>query len=208
MIKLTSIRIVLFFCAALAMPGASCAQGGPCLLGVGNCPQVTTTPNPQNNVDPGNHTVHITDARAAEIVDARNNNARYLLVLQRYYDSSVGLWCEERAWVGGTFAGDASQVVVGVGPAVKVCLDPNRPGWTAEQVNQVERAIDSWVDAIYQWEQYEARMANYLNQQQNNPQGAQYAQNELQRARAWTQYYRGNINNYRNAVNQFAPPSN
>ena len=44
-------------------------------------------------------------ARLAEIVDALNNNARYLLVLQQYYDPNIGQLCEERAWVGGSFGG-------------------------------------------------------------------------------------------------------
>lgn len=214
----TLVRVVTsaLLIGAILDPSAVMAQqGGPCLLGVGNCPQgqgqVANPPVPataQGNVDPGRHSVHITDARAAEIVDALNNNARYLLVLQQYYDPNIGQLCEERAWVGGSFGGDASQVVVQVGPTAKVCYDPSKTVWTAQQINQTERAIDTWVDAIYQWTKYEEGMAYFLNQNRNDPQAVAYAQSEIARAQAWGKYYRDGITANRNVINMFAPPSN
>jgi|CXWL01.1.fsa_nt_gi hypothetical protein len=194
-------------CVALLGASAAFAQG-PCLLGVGNCPQSPTTSN-SANVDPGNHSVDVTDSRiAAEIIAAKRDNARYLLLLQRYYDPSITQWCEERAWVGGDYAGGETHVVINVGPTVKVCFDPNKVVWTVEQVNATERAIDSWADAIFRWEQYEAEVAKYISANQANPPALAYGQSEMARCKAWTQYYRNGITTYRNAVNQFAPASN
>lgn len=191
-IILTSILFAIIFITSQN----SFAQ--PCLLGVGNCP--TTT----NNVDPGKRRVHITDSRAGEIYRAKQNNQRYLLTLQTYQEN--GFLCEERAWVGGDiFAGDASQVVVTVGATKKVCYDPAKPVWTPQQVNEVEKAIDSWSSAIYQWEKYAENCAVYINQHRTNPQAVSHGQSELNRSRAWVKYYQDSIGNYRKVVNQVAP---
>jgi hypothetical protein len=169
----------------------------PCLLGVGNCPT-------NNSVDPGQRRVTITDARAGEIYRAKNNNQRYLLTLQSYQEN--GYICEERAWVSGTtFGGNADQVVVSVGSSKKVCYDPAKPVWTSQQINEVEKYIDSWTSAIYQWEKYAENCVNYINQNRTSPQAISYGQSELARAKAWVTYYQNGITNYRNAVNQVAP---
>jgi hypothetical protein len=189
-ILLTTILFAVIFITAQN----SFAQ--PCLLGVGNCPTTNTT-------DPGKRRVTITDARAGEIYRAKANNQRYLLTLQTYQES--GYLCEERAWVGSDYSGNAGQVVVVVGNTKKVCYDPAKPVWTAQQVNEVEKGIDSWTSAIYEWEKYATNCVNYINQYRTNPQAVTYGQNELAKARAWVTYYQTNITNYRQAVNQVAP---
>jgi hypothetical protein len=195
-ILLTSILFAVLFSASQN----SFAQQGPCLLGVGNCTQTNTN----TNVDPGKRRVHITDHRAGEIYRAKQNNQRYLLTLQTYQEN--GFICEERAWVGGdTFAGDSTQVIVSVGPTKKVCYDPAKPIWTAQQVNTVEQYIDTWSSSIYQWEKYAENCVNYINQYRTNPPAVNYGQTELAKARAWVTYYQNAITSYRNAVNQVAP---
>lgn len=193
---------ILLTAAFILVSESSFAQDGPCLLGVGNCPRGNPTVNP-GNVDRGNRSVHITDARAGEIWEAKKKNRRYLLVLQTYNEG--GLMCEERAWVGGSYSGDASQVVVDVGPTKKVCYDPRRIVWTAQQVNNLEVSIDAWTNSIYEWTKYEERCVAYVNQYRNNPQAVAYGQSEIKRSQAWADYYRKLITTYRNAENQFAP---
>ena len=195
-ILLTSI----LFAVILIASNKSFAQGSPCLLGVGNCPQDTST-----NVDPGKRRVHITDYRASEIYQAKQNNQRYLLTLQSYYEN--GLLCEERAWVGGSFAGEQGQVVVEVGATKKVCYNPAQPTYSAQEVNKLERDIDSFTNQVYQWEKYAENCANYINQYRNNPQAVAYGQSELAKAQNSATYYRNSITNYRNAINQVAPLS-
>ncbi|MBX7171380.1 MAG: hypothetical protein K1X72_10505 [Pyrinomonadaceae bacterium] len=207
MTKQTTLFAIIFSIVFFIAAQNSFAQCGG-LLGVQmggsgqnqNCPQ-----QPQNpNVDPGKRTVHITDSRAAEIYRAQQNNQRYLITLQSYYEN--GLLCEERAWVGGaTFAGDSSQVVVSVGATKKVCYNPAQPTYSSQQVNQFEAQIDSFTNAYYQWHKYAESCAAYINQYRNNPQAVAYGQSELNRAQQWQTYYQNSITNYRNAINQVAP---
>ena len=196
---------VALFIVLFLLADNSLAQDGLCIMGVGNCPQgVTNTQNPttnsptvtnsQGSVDPGNHTVHVIDPLiAAEIMAAKQNNERYLLKLQEYYDPNTGMLCEERAWVGGNYSGGPSAVVVQVGPSARICHDPRQPIWSAKDVNDTERAIDSWSSEIFRWEKYEQSLAIYISQNIYNPQAVANAQAEIHRSRAWTQYYRNEI---------------
>ncbi|MEK7723932.1 MAG: hypothetical protein AAB336_06260 [Acidobacteriota bacterium] len=197
-ILLTSI---LFAVIAIASTN-SFAQQGPCLLGVGNCSNTTQTTT--TNVDPGKRTVHVKDSRAAEIYHAKQNNQKYLMTLQSYYEN--GLLCEERAWVSGAvFAGDASQVVVSVGATKKVCYDPQKPTYSSQEVNKLERDVDNFVNLAYQWEKYAEKCALYINQYRNNAQAVAHGQKELAKAQYSMTYYRNSITNYRNVINQVAP---
>lgn len=203
-IILTSILFAVLFTSE-----NSFAQSGPCLLGVGNCPTTNTSSTTTNNptVDSGQRRVHITDARAREIYLAKQNNQRYLLTLQSYYEN--GLLCEERAWVGGNiFAGDHSQVVVSVGQTKKVCYDPAKPTYSSQEVNALERQIDSFTNSYYQWHKYAENCANYINQYRNNPQAVAYGQKELAKAQYSMTYFQNSITNFRNVINQVAPASN
>lgn len=196
-IVLTSILFTVIFVSCQS----SFAQG-VCLLGVGNCQQQPQVTN--NNVDPGKRKVHVTDYRAAHIYYARQNNQRYLLTLQTYYEN--GLLCEERAWVGGDiFAGDASQVIVSVGASKKVCYNPAQPVWSSEQVNDLERTVDTFTNAYYQWHKYAENCAIYINQNRHHPNAVAYGQQELAKAQYSMNYYQTSITNYRNAINQVAP---
>jgi hypothetical protein len=198
-IILTSILFVALFVANQK----SFAQ--PCLLGVGNCTNTTNTTT-TSNVDPGKRRVHITDYRAGEIYNAKQNNQRYLLTLQSYYEN--GLLCEERAWVGGdVFAGDASQVVVTVGATKKVCYDPAKPIYSPREVNKLERDIDNFTNLYYQWHKYAEQCTIYINQYRNYPQAVANGQKELAKAQYSMTYYQNSITNYRNAINQVAPNS-
>lgn len=197
-ILLTSILFAVIFITAQN----SFAQN-ICLLGVGNCSN-TTTSTTTTNVDPGKRTVHVTDSRAAEIYHANQNNQKYLITLQNYYEN--GLLCEERAWVSGAvFAGNASQVVVTVGATKKVCYDPQKPTYSSQQVNQLERDVDNFVNLAYQWEKYAEKCAVYINQYRNNAQAVAHGQKELAKAQYSMTYYRNSITNYRNVINQVAP---
>lgn len=197
-ILLTSI----LFAVIIVASQNSFAQSGPCLLGVGNCSN--TTSSTTSNVDPGKRTINVTDYRAAEIYYAKQNNQKYLITLQSYYEN--GLLCEERAWVGGNvFAGSPNQVVVSVGATKKVCYNPAKPVYSSQEVNKLERDVDSFVNMAYQWEKYAENCANYINQYRNNPQAVAYGQSELNKAQQWQNYYRNSITNYRNAINQVTP---
>lgn len=202
-IILTSIIFVVLFVSQNTF-----AQGGPCLLGVGNCSNTTTSTSTNNTtVDNGQRRVHITDARAREIYQAKQNNQRYLLTLQSYYEN--GLLCEERAWVGGsTFAGDYNQVVVSVGKTKKVCYNPAKPTYSSQAVNALEKQIDSFTNSYYQWYKYAENMTNYINQNRNNPQAVTYGRNELAKAQYSMTYFQNSITNFRTVINQVAPASN
>lgn len=208
MIKQTTLFAIIFSVVFFIATQNSFAQCGG-LLGVQmggvsgqsnpNC-NTTTTPN----VDPGKRTIHVTDYRAAEIYHAKQNNQKYLITLQSYYEN--GLLCEERAWVGGsTFAGDASQVVVSVGATKKVCYDPKKPTYSSQEVNKLERDVDNFVNLAYQWEKYAENCANYINQYRNNPQAVAYGQKELAKAQYSMTYYKNSITNYRKVIDQVAP---
>ena len=204
-IVLTSVLFAIIFIAAQN----SFAQCGG-LLGIQmggsgqnqNCPQQPQQPQQPN--DPGKRTVHVTDSRAAEIYRAKQNNQRYLITLQSYYEN--GLLCEERAWVGGaTFAGDSSQVVVSVGATKKVCYNPAQPTYSSQQINEFEKAVDSFTNSYYQWAKYAENCANYINQYRNNPNAVAYGQKELAKAQYSMTYFQNSITNYRNVINQVAP---
>jgi len=199
MTKTALIYSIVLSAAFVFASQATFAQAPICLLGVA----VGGGPCPQANVDAGNRRVDITDSRAAEIYQAIQEHHRYLLVLQRYSES--GKMCEERAWVGGTYAGGPSHIVVQVGTARKVCFDPAKPVWTAQQVNTVERFKDSWSTSLYQWAKYEENCVAYINQYRANSQAVAYGQSEIKRAQAWQDYYRKMISTSQNAVDQVAP---
>lgn len=178
----------------IQMGGTSGQQNPNC-----NAVQNTTT-----NVDPGKRTVHVTDNRAAEIYRAKQNNQKYLITLQAYYEN--GLLCEERAWVSGAvFAGNASQVVVSVGATKKVCYDPQKPTYSSQQINEFEKTIDSFTNSYYQWHKYAENCAVYINQNRNNPNAVAYGQKELAKAQYSMTYFQNSITNYRNVINQVAP---
>jgi hypothetical protein len=196
-----AIAIVIVLLASLFVVGNSFAQGnggGPCLLGVGNCPPGGG--NQQGSVDPGNGTRYYDGRIAQEILRASNYGSRYLLVLNRYWDSAENCYVEERAWVSGIRAtSNDGRVAVTVGPSRKVLLR-NNP-LTTEQVNSSEAWLQYSRNEIYKWLKYQEQVAPYLN----DPTYKQWAQNEYQRASAWIDYYKKYIANLQAGVATSAP---
>jgi hypothetical protein len=173
----------------------SFAQSGPCLLGVGNCPQGGS----EQNVDRGGGTRYFDGEIARQILAANKNGSRYLLVLQRYWDQNENCWAEERAWVSSVVANGDGKAAVKIGQTRKILLRNQVP--TAEQINVAEGYIQYSRNQIYDWLKYKERVAPYLS----NAGYQKWAQQELQRSDAWIKHYENYIKNTQTQVAQAAP---
>ena len=173
----------------------SYAQSGPCLLGVGNCPQGGN----EQNVDRGGGTRYLEGEEARRFLAANKYGSRYLLVLQKYWDQSENCWAEERAWVSSLVANGNGKVAVKIGPTRKVLL--RNQVLTAEQVNGAEGWIHYSRNQIYDWLKYKERVAPYLS----NAGYQKWAQQEHQKADAWIKHYENYIKNTQTQVAQAAP---
>lgn len=195
MIKKSIVALFISLAAMFFATENSYAQSGPCLLGVGICPQGGN----EQNVDRGGGTRYFDGAIARQILAANKNGSRYLLVLQRYWDQNENCWAEERAWVSSVVANGDGRVAVKIGQARKILL--RNQVLTAEQINGAEGWIQYSRNQIYDWLKYKERVAPYLN----NAGYQKWAQQELQRADAWIKHYENYITNTQTQVAQAAP---
>ena len=142
--------IIVLFAATLFVNTNLFAQSGPgngpCLLGVGNCPQGGNQQQ-TGSVDTGRGTRYYDGQIAQEIINARNYGSRYLLVLNRYWDYDQKCYVEERAWGSEIRAVGGGQVAVVIGHSVKVYIRSNT--MTAQQVNQAEAYLQYSRNEIY-----------------------------------------------------------
>lgn len=192
------VTAIIFLSAMVSLSAWAQTNGGPCLLGVGNCPRTNPPNNPSTNSDPGGGYRYYDGTIAQQILRAHNVGSRYLLVLNRYWDHAAQSWVEERAWVSGIRGSNGNRVAVEIGPSRKVYL---RNTLSAQQVNQAEEGLQASRNAIYKWLKYQEQIAPYFNDARYN----QWAQQEYRRAEAWIKQYNQYIANVQAQVATSAP---
>ncbi|HEX9927522.1 MAG TPA: hypothetical protein VGB02_03140 [Pyrinomonadaceae bacterium] len=196
MIKKSIVAVFISLAAMFFATENSFAQGGPCLLGVGNCPQG----NNNQNVDPGGGIRYLEGEDARRFLAANNYGSRYLLVLQTYWDHSENCPAEERAWVSSLVANGNGKVAVKIGSSRKILIR-NKAVPTAERINAAEAWIHNWRNQIYELLKYKERIAPYLS----NAYYQKWAQQELQKADGWIKHYENSIKNAQTQIAQAAP---
>jgi hypothetical protein len=160
----------------------SFAQGNPCLLGVGNCPQGGGN---QGGGNKGGRYV-LSPELSADAMKFINYGSRYLLRLSTPYPDPNGSGCnvEIRAWVSAVEANDGNRISVKVGPSRNVLICPGRTTPTVEQVNQSE----AWIQ----------HSRNWIAELQTNP-------TRYPNSPGWINYYTQYIAQQRAYVAQGAP---
>lgn len=96
---------------------------------------------------------------AKKILEAKRNEADYLLVLNSTWDNYLGCFIEERAWIKSAHPSGADEVVVEVGKSHTICTSkiPN-----SDEINEVAKSVSKCHRSILNWKKYQDFLKDYF----------------------------------------------